>query len=77
LIIKGLGIDRYPELKDIYFANYKRLVYLAQTDDPALDEMAKNAALKLGLEYVHQKIGYGELEPFMSSQLDKGNLWQN
>jgi len=77
LIIKGLGIDRHPELKDIYFANYKRVVYLAQTDDPALDKMAKNAAVQLGLEYVHQKTGYGELELFMSSHTDKGNVWQN
>ena len=77
LIIKGLGIDRYPELKDIYFANYKRVVYLAQTDDPELDRMAKNAASQLGLEYVRQKTGYGELEPFMSSYANKGNVWQN
>ena len=34
--IKGLGLDRHPELRDQYFGNYQRLVYLAQTDDPAL-----------------------------------------
>jgi hypothetical protein len=77
LIIKGLGIDRFPELKDIYFANYKRIVYLAQTDDPELDRMAKNAAAQLGLEYVHQKTSYGGLELFMSSHAGKGDVWQN
>ena len=34
LVIRGLGLDRYPELRDDYFGNYRRLVYLAQFDDP-------------------------------------------
>src|SRR3990172_1562984 len=29
-VIKGLGLDRYPELKDEYFRHYRRVVYLAQ-----------------------------------------------
>ena len=77
LIIKGLGIDRHPELKDIYFANYKRIVYLAQTDDPTLDKMAKDAAVQLGLEYVRQITSYGNLEKFMSANLNTGDVWPN
>jgi hypothetical protein len=34
LIVKGLGLDRHPELFDDYFRNYRRLVYLAQSPTP-------------------------------------------
>src|SRR4051794_2283046 len=36
LVIKGLGLDRFPQLRDDYFGNYRRVVYLAQSDDPDL-----------------------------------------
>src|SRR6185503_18529797 len=38
LIWEGLGIAAHPELLPLYFGNYTRLVYLAQTHDPALEE---------------------------------------
>lgn len=66
LIIEGLGIDRHPELKDMYFAHYKRLVYLAQVDDAALDARAEAAADKLGLEYRRVFTGLGPYEQFMA-----------
>ncbi|MBP8292521.1 MAG: DUF1638 domain-containing protein, partial [Caldilineaceae bacterium] len=49
LILKSMGLDRFPMLKDDYFANYKRLVYLVQKPDPALAERAKAAASYLNL----------------------------
>lgn len=58
LIIKGLGMDRYPELKQQYFSNYKKLIYLAQLDDEGIEERAKEAADFLGLEY--QKVSTGD-----------------
>jgi hypothetical protein len=61
LIIKGLGLDRHPELLEQYFGNYRRLVYLAQTDDPALDTVARRAARRLGLSYERRQTGYGQL----------------
>ena len=61
LVIKGLGLDRHPELRDQYFGNYQRLVYLAQTDDPALTVMARRAARRLGLRYERRRTDYGEL----------------
>jgi hypothetical protein len=66
LIIKGMGLDRHPQLMEIYFGNYKRLVYLAQTEDAALQEKAKTAAERLGLEYEYRFTGYGELTDFMA-----------
>ena len=51
LVIKGLGIDRLPRLKQVYFNNYKRLVYLAQSDSEELRLMARQHADYLGLAY--------------------------
>lgn len=59
LIIKGLGIDRFPELKDQYFGHYKKLVYLVQKEHHAREEKARNAADFLGLAY--QKVHTGDV----------------
>jgi Protein of unknown function (DUF1638) len=61
LMWQGLGLDRHPELLPDYFRHYRKLVYLAQTKDQALEVKAKSAALKLGLEYEYRFTGYGEL----------------
>ena len=61
--IKPLGIDRYPQLIADYFGNYRKLVYLAQTDDPSLAKVAEAAAVLLGLAYERRSTGYGDLTP--------------
>ena len=61
LVIAGLGLDRHPELLPVYFGNYHRLVYLAQTDDPALVATARRAARRLGLAFELRRTGHGEL----------------
>lgn len=61
IVWHGLGLDRWPQLRDDYFANYHRLVYLAQTHDPARTEEAKRAAGMLGLEFERRFVGYGDL----------------
>jgi hypothetical protein len=61
LIIRGLGIDRHPQLLAMYFEHYRRVVYLAQTDDPALDAAAQAAAARLGLAYERRYTGLGGL----------------
>jgi hypothetical protein len=61
-IIKPMGLHRHPELRDLYFGNYEKLVYQAQTDDPALTEKAKAAAETLGLAFERRFTGYGDLE---------------
>jgi len=65
LMIKGLGLDRHPQLLHTYFANYRRLVYLAQTEDAALQARARAAAERLGLDYEFRLTGYGELARFI------------
>jgi hypothetical protein len=61
LVWVGLGLDRHPELLPAYFGNYRRLIYLAQTDDPALVRAARRAARRLGLTFELRRTGYGDL----------------
>ena len=57
LVWRGLGLDRYPELRDTYFANYRRVVLLSQAADPDLVARARDAARRLGLPFVHHHTG--------------------
>jgi hypothetical protein len=61
LVWSGLGLDRWPQLKDEYFGNYRRLVYLSQVESEALIEEARRAAERLVLEFEHRHVGYGDL----------------
>lgn len=56
-----LGLDRHPQLRDMYFGNYEKLVYQAQTDDAALTAKAQDCAARLGLAFERRLTGYGEL----------------
>lgn len=67
LVIRGLGIDRHPELLPMYFGNYRRLVYLAQQDDAALTARAEAAAARLGLAFERRLVGLGELAPAIAA----------
>lgn len=61
-VTEPLGLDRHPELREMYFGNYTTLVYQAQTDDPALTEKAQGCAARLGLAFERRFTGYGDLE---------------
>ena len=61
-IMKPMGLDRHPELRDMYFGNYEKLVYQAQTDDPELTEKARACAEVLGLAFERRYTGYGDLK---------------
>jgi hypothetical protein len=58
---RPMGLDRHPELRDMYFGNYTKLIYQAQVNDPALDAKAQECAARLGLEYERRFTGYGDL----------------
>jgi len=60
-VIEPLGLDRHPELRDMYFGHYKKLIYLSQVEDEALKRMAERAAERLGLAYEYRYTGYGDL----------------
>ena len=66
LVVRGLKLDVHPQLLPMMFGNYRRLVYLAQTDDPALHDRAVAAAAFLGLAFEQRRTGYGELIPSLT-----------
>ncbi len=66
-VIEPLGLDRHPELRDQYFGNYKRVVYLEQKADPAIETAARAAAERLGLAFEKRVTGYGDLAGFVRS----------
>jgi hypothetical protein len=65
LVIEGLGLDRHPELLPVYFGNYRRLLYLAQTEDSELETAARAAAARLGLAYERRFTGLCGLAAFL------------
>ncbi len=76
LVIGTLGLDKHPELKSMYFGNYTRLVYLAQTDSDELTEMAQKAADKLGLRFERIFTGTGEMVPALDAAMQAA-MWQS
>jgi hypothetical protein len=61
LVIRGLGLDRHPELFAAYFGNYKKLVYLAQAPQADSLQQGRAIALRMGLEFEYRHTGYGTL----------------
>jgi hypothetical protein len=62
LVMRGLGLDRHPELFSSYFGNYRKLVYLAQALDAQSLQQARGIATQMGLEFEYRQTGYGTLE---------------
>jgi hypothetical protein len=80
LVIRGLGIDRHPQLATHYFGNYRRLVYLAQVDAPERMRAAQAAAQRLGLAFEHRITGYGGLETTLRTtvaRIERVPAWQS
>ena len=66
-VIKPLGLDKHPELRDTYFRHYEKLVYQAQTNDPELDKLAEAHSKTLGLNFERRFTGFGQLEIELSN----------
>lgn len=65
-VVEPLGLDRHPQLLPMYFGNYRKLVYLSQVEDEALQTKARQAADYLGLAYEYRFTGYGDLSPALT-----------
>ena len=76
LVIEVLGIDRHPELQEMYFGNYTRLVYLAQTDSDEITAQAKAAADQLDLKFERVFTGMGEMVPELDAAM-RAALWRS
>jgi hypothetical protein len=71
LVIRGLGLDRHPELRDDYFGNYRRVVHLAQFEDADLETKARAAAERLGLAYERRFTGLDGIRAFLEGATQK------
>ncbi|MGB2016275.1 MAG: DUF1638 domain-containing protein [Candidatus Puniceispirillum sp.] len=67
LVMKGMGLREHPQLRDMYFGNYKRVLYIAQTRDSALLNKARDAAAMLALDFDYRYTGYGEFTDFIAT----------
>lgn len=67
LVVRGLGLDRHPELSSSYFGNYRKLVYLAQAPKPGSLEEARAIAERMGLKFEFRETGYGDLATALAS----------
>jgi hypothetical protein len=77
LVRRGLGLDRHPELMPQYFGNYKRVVYLGQSESPQLQATARQHAQYLGLDYEYLYCGLDPLALVLKPKLEEEALWQN
>jgi hypothetical protein len=69
-VVAELGLDRYPELRDDYFAHYARMVWLAQQPDDELRTLAEQAAARIGLPLTVVETGHTGLERALADLLD-------
>ena len=68
LVFEGLGLDRYPKLRDVYFKRYRKMVYLEQRENSETLACAKAAAASIGLELEVRHTGYGGFQRFLQSR---------
>ena len=78
LVVRGLGMDRHPELAQEYFRNYRKVVYLSQTPSASLIQRARQIAAGLGLAFEHRHTGFGELGTRLAvvAAADRTPAWQ-
>ncbi len=69
-VVKGLGLDRDPELKPMLFGNYEAVLYLRQVPNPRLAEKARDIAAYLGLPLEINDVGLGELEDRLAALVE-------
>lgn len=72
-VLGGLGLDKHPQLASLYFANYRRLVYLSQEPTEKLLAKARAIAETMGWEFEHRPVRYGELETRLLTLMNSGD----
>jgi hypothetical protein len=72
-VVRSLGLDRHPELRDDYFGSYTRVVWLAQRRTPAAERAALRAASRIGLPLEIRDVGDIGLERELERVLNGSN----
>ena len=73
-VVKGMGLDRYPELRSMLFGNYESVLFVRQVPNPKLKEKAESIAAYLELPLVIEEVGLGELEQRLEKIVDEAPL---
>lgn len=68
LVFNGLGLDRFPKLRDVYFGKYRQMVYLVQRENAENLARAKAAAASIGLKLEVRHTGYGGFQKFLETK---------
>ena len=77
LVIKGLALDRFPQLRNDYFGNYRRVVHLSQSGDAQLRRAAAGQAKILGLAFVYRHAGLAPLAQALESfDIGRPLIWR-
>jgi hypothetical protein len=71
-VVQEMGLDRHPELRDAYFGNYTRVVWLAQQPDEELRGLAEDAAARIGLPLTVVDTGEHRLEQALAALVSPG-----
>ncbi|HEY0644495.1 MAG TPA: DUF1638 domain-containing protein [Nocardioides sp.] len=71
-VLQEMGLDRHPELRDAYFGNYTRVVWLAQQPDEELRGLAEDAAARIGLPLTVVETGEHRLEQALAALVSPG-----
>ena len=77
IVIRGLGLDRFPHLAEQYFGNYRRLVYLAQQPTAERLSAAQAAARRLGLAFESRDTGLAPLAQALTFVKREAIQWAN
>ena len=77
IVMQGMGLRKHPQLRDMYFGNYRRVLYIAQTEDDALQTKARLAAAELGLAYEYRFTGFGDLPAWVAASVSAAGTMTN
>ena len=77
IVMQGMGLRKHPQLRDMYFGNYRRVLYIAQTEDEALQAKARRAAAELDLAYEYRYTGFGDLPAWVAASVKAAELVAN
>ncbi len=72
-VVRGLGLDRHPDLKPMLFGNYEAVLFLRQVPNPKLAEKAARIAAYLELPLEIEDVGLGELEDRLAALVESAD----
>ena len=72
IVMQGMGLRKHPQLRDMYFGNYTRALYIAQTENEGLQAKARAATAELGLAYEYRFTGFSGLPAWVAASVSAG-----